>query len=483
MFFGRGIESSIRLSINIVVAAVAISMALVNFKIASDIRQNESEKLVATTKVNLVNEIKSNYQEYVDDFSSVAATPILGTALTDSRSTDNFLTQYLQQKTQTSHITYALLDYKKRLLLRTGDVGESSLNEAREECDENLARSVAISMKDEFLIFCGIINLPSDNLPVGYLVGITPTNDFLARNIHINMDAFQQEISLKLLTVDQVATDNIPIYWQDESVLAADIRLSMPFTTDQIVSLQNIILIGIGFLFNIMLGFILARYLARRISRPIINLSEAAFAFANGNINVVDKAGMAPEIKALATTLETTFIERARIQGELQHLVNFDQLTGALTRIHFQNSFDSLLQLAKRTGEGIAVLYLDLDRFKTINDTYGHGAGDQVLRSVVERMRLRLRGSDLVGRRGGDEFNVGLYPVRHRSEVETVCRDLIELLSQPITINGDILVSVGVSIGIALFPDNGETTEHLEINADMALYRAKNSGGNNFVWF
>ncbi len=232
-----------------------------------------------------------------------------------------------------------------------------------------------------------------------------------------------------------------------------------------------------------MLGFILARYLARRISRPIINLSEAAFAFANGNINVVDKAGMAPEIKALATTLETTFIERARIQGELQHLVNFDQLTGALTRIHFQNSFDSLLQLAKRTGEGIAVLYLDLDRFKTINDTYGHGAGDQVLRSVVERMRLRLRGSDLVGRRGGDEFNVGLYPVRHRSEVETVCRDLIELLSQPITINGDILVSVGVSIGIALFPDNGETTEHLEINADMALYRAKNSGGNNFVWF
>jgi diguanylate cyclase (GGDEF)-like protein len=286
-----------------------------------------------------------------------------------------------------------------------------------------------------------------------------------------------------LLTVDQVATDNIPIYWQDESVLAADIRLSMPFTTDQIVSLQNIILIGIGFLFNIMLGFILARYLARRISRPIISLSEAAFAFANGNINVVDKAGMAPEIKALATTLETTFIERARIQGELQHLVNFDQLTGALTRIHFQNSFDSLLQLAKRTGEGIAVLYLDLDRFKTINDTYGHGAGDQVLRSVVERMRLRLRGSDLVGRRGGDEFNVGLYPVRHRSEVETVCRDLIELLSQPITINGDILVSVGVSIGIALFPDNGETTEHLEINADMALYRAKNSGGNNFVWF
>ena len=98
-------------------------------------------------------------------------------------------------------------------------------------------------------------------------------------------------------------------------------------------------------------------------------------------------------------------------------------------------------------------------------------------------MRVRLRGSDLVGRRGGDEFNIGLYPVRNRMEVETVCNELIALLSQPIKVNGNVIVSVGVSIGIAMYPDHGDTIVLLEINADNALYRAKSKGGNHFEWF
>jgi diguanylate cyclase (GGDEF)-like protein len=483
MVFGRGIESSIRLSINMVVVTVAISMALVNFKIAADIRESESIKLEQSTQLNIVNEIKSSFRSYLDDFSSLADSSILVTSLTDSQGRNIYLSQYLSQKTQTSHITYQLLDYKGRSLLRTGDVGQVSLDSAKKECNENVGRSVSTALSDDYLIFCGNINFPSDNMPIGYLIGVTPINDFLDRNIHINSDIFHNEIHLKLLPMGEIENGLIPIYWEDATILAANINLSMPIDPNKITSLNNIVLISIGFLINIIIGYILSRFLAWRISRPIINLSEAALAFAKGNINVVDKKGMAHEIKILANTLEATFIERDRIQGELQHLVNFDHLTGALTRSHFHNSFDSLLQLAKRSGDGIALLYLDLDRFKLINDTYGHDAGDQVLQSVVERLRVRLRGSDLVGRRGGDEFNVGLHPVRNRLEVETVCNELIILLSQPITINHDIVVTVGVSIGIALFPDHGDMTGLLEINADTALYRAKGRGGNHFEWF
>ncbi len=483
MIFGRGIESSIRLSINIVVATVAISMALVNFKIAADIFGTESEKFQKSTKLSIVREMKSSFHHYLDDFSSLTEAPILVTSLTDSQARNNYLTQFLNQKTQSTHIIFTLLDYKRRSLLDTGTVGESSLESAKKECDENIGRSVSTALNDDFLIFCGNINLPSDNRPIGYLIGMTSINDFLSRNININTDAFQTDISLKLLPVGPILNDSVPIYWEDDTVLAAVIKLATPIDTHKLISLQNAILIILGFLINIVFGFILSRYLARRISKPIIHLSDAASAFAAGNINVVDKSDMVREIKTLAETLESTFIERARIQGELQHLVNFDQLTGALTRSHFYSSFSSHLQLAKRSGDGIALLYLDLDRFKAINDMYGHDAGDQVLRCVVERMRLRLRGSDLVGRRGGDEFNVGLYPIKRQWEVETVCRDLIERLSHPIAIKGDIDVSVGVSIGIAMFPDHSDTVELLETNADMALYQAKNLGGNQFVWF
>ena len=483
MLFGRGIESSIRLSINLVVVTVAISMALVNFKIAADIRESESIKLEQSTQLNIVNEIKSSFRSYLDDFSSLADAPILVTSLTDSQGRNNYLSQYLNQKTQASHITFQLLDYKRRSLLRTGDIGQISLDTAKKECDENVGRSVSTALNEDYLIFCGNINLPSDNMPIGYLIGVTPINDFLDRNIHINSDVFHKDVKLKLLPVGTLENGMAPIYWEDDTVLAANVDLTMPIDSNKIASVNNVILISLGFIINIAIGYMLARYLAWRISRPIINLSEAALAFAKGNINVVDKRGMADEIKTLANTLEATFIERARIQGELQHLVNFDHLTGALTRSHFHTSFDTLLQLAKRSGDGIAILYLDLDRFKSINDTYGHDAGDQVLKTVVERMRLRLRGSDLVGRRGGDEFNVGLYPVRNRLEVETVCNELIALLSQPLTISNNVIVSVGVSIGIAMFPDHGDEIEALAIKADNALYRAKSKGGNHFVWF
>ena len=419
----------------------------------------------------------------MDDFSSLADAPILVTSLTDSQGRNNYLSQYLIQKTQASHITFQLLDYKRRSLLRTGDIGKISLDTAKNECDKNIGRSVSTVLNSDYLIFCGNINLPSDNMPIGYLIGVTLINDFLDRNIHINSDVFHKDVQLKLLPVGKLENGMVSIYSEDDTVLAANIHLTMPIDSNKIVSVYNVILISLGFIINIAIGYNLARFLARRISRPIINLSEAALAFAKGNINVVDKRGMVDEIKTLANTLEATFIERARIQGELQHLVNFDHLTGALTRSHFHSSFDALLQLAKRSGDGIAIVYLDLDRFKAINDTYGHDAGDQVLQSVVERMRVRLRGSDLVGRRGGDEFNIGLYPVRNRMEVETVCNELIALLSQPIKVNGNVIVSVGVSIGIAMYPDHGDTIELLEINADNALYRAKSKGGNHFEWF
>jgi len=256
----------------------------------------------------------------------------------------------------------------------------------------------------------------------------------------------------------------------------------MPIDPNRITSLKNILMIGLFLALNIIIGYILSRYMARRISKPIVSLSNAALAFTAGELKEVSKDHMAIEIRSLANTLESTFSEQARIKSDLKKLVDFDHLTGALTRTHFTHSFESLLQLAKRTGDGIAVLFIDLDRFKSVNDTYGHDAGDIVLRCVVSRLQNRLRQSDLIGRRGGDEFVLGLYPARNTSEIEKVSSDVIEILSQPIQISEKRYVSIGASIGIALYPKHGETTEELILNADAALYKAKKMGGNQFVW-
>jgi diguanylate cyclase (GGDEF)-like protein/PAS domain S-box-containing protein len=167
------------------------------------------------------------------------------------------------------------------------------------------------------------------------------------------------------------------------------------------------------------------------------------------------------------------------MRAKLLQLAFYDPLTGLPNRQLLNDRIEQAIAHGKRSQEGFALLYLDLDRFKDLNDTRGHRFGDQVLTAVSQRLHAALRVSDTVARLGGDEFVILLGNVQHDSAVAEIAQKLIELLKQPIDIGGE-RIYVGASIGISRFPQDGEDTDSLIMKADAALYRAKEAGRGQF---
>jgi len=174
--------------------------------------------------------------------------------------------------------------------------------------------------------------------------------------------------------------------------------------------------------------------------------------------------------------------ERRQAEARIAHMAHHDALTGLPNRVRFQERLDEILAGLKESGKKAAVLYLDLDRFKFVNDSLGHPVGDQLLKAVAGRLREAARSSDTVARLGGDEFAVVLSNVSGPEEVGRIAGKLVDSLSERYRIQDHDVVS-GVSIGIVMAPDDGSTHEILLRNADLGLYRAKAEGRGRYHFF
>jgi diguanylate cyclase len=163
----------------------------------------------------------------------------------------------------------------------------------------------------------------------------------------------------------------------------------------------------------------------------------------------------------------------------LNDLVTADPLTGLPNRVLADDRLRLSVNLARRDDRPIAVLFVDLDRFKLINDTLGHPAGDEVLRQVADRLRGAIRESDTVARVGGDEFIVILHAINHARDAELVATAVLETLGKGFVL-GEHEVFLGGSVGIAVFPEHGDEPSTLLSHADLAMYRAKAVGGNAY---
>jgi len=164
-------------------------------------------------------------------------------------------------------------------------------------------------------------------------------------------------------------------------------------------------------------------------------------------------------------------------EARLIHLAYHDPLTGLPNRLLFRDRFQHALARASRSGRKMAVLFLDLDRFKRINDSLGHGIGDRLLRKVAERIRSRTRREDTLARIGGDEFVLLMEEVTRINTVRIVAKKVLFALSESFEVGGFQLYAAA-SIGISLYPDDGESMEELLRCADLAMYRAKELGRN-----
>ena len=157
-----------------------------------------------------------------------------------------------------------------------------------------------------------------------------------------------------------------------------------------------------------------------------------------------------------------------------------DPLTGLMNRASFDRVLPEALARAARTHSEAALLFMDLDGFKSVNDKNGHPAGDMLLKEVAQRVMSSVREDDLLARYGGDEFVVLLESLSDRNVIDAIATRIIDTLSAPLTVEG-IEVKLSVSIGVALFPDHARDASELVLRADAAMYWAKHEGGDRYV--
>ncbi|MBP6941163.1 MAG: diguanylate cyclase [Syntrophorhabdaceae bacterium] len=186
------------------------------------------------------------------------------------------------------------------------------------------------------------------------------------------------------------------------------------------------------------------------------------------------------ELVVLALLRDVT--ERKQAEETIRELAYYDALTGLPNRILLHDRLTVALSQAQRTGRNLAVMMLDLDKFKEVNDTLGHAAGDILLKAVADRLTCALRKHDTVSRLGGDEFIIVIPEVINKDDLSMLARKILDVVRAPLAID-EHNVAVGSSIGIALYPDDGTDIETLMQRADAAMYAAKQSGRNRYCLF
>lgn len=173
--------------------------------------------------------------------------------------------------------------------------------------------------------------------------------------------------------------------------------------------------------------------------------------------------------------------ERKELEWKLQALASTDALTGLLNRREFDEQLARALVRISRTGTALALLVIDMDGFKRVNDEFGHDAGDTVLKMAAERIEGELRKSDIAGRMGGDEFIVFLEGKETRESAALVAGKLVDALNAPYQLPDGGVITLSASMGVALAPDDGEDLGAMFSKADAAMYKAKKSGKNRYV--
>jgi diguanylate cyclase (GGDEF)-like protein len=183
------------------------------------------------------------------------------------------------------------------------------------------------------------------------------------------------------------------------------------------------------------------------------------------------------ELLQFVSTQVATAIERKQLQARLHYIAQFDPLTDLPNRELLYDRMGTALARARREQSGVSLFYIDLDKFKLVNDNISHAAGDLLLQQVAQRLRKNLRETDTVARMGGDEFVVLLEKIQLAEHVNAVAEKLRTALNQPFDLEG-ASVHILPSIGIAIYPQHGDEEQQLIRNADEAMYVAKRNGGN-----
>jgi diguanylate cyclase (GGDEF)-like protein len=227
-------------------------------------------------------------------------------------------------------------------------------------------------------------------------------------------------------------------------------------------------------------GLLMVRTLDRQLGGDPRDAHRVSLSIADGDLDtpVPVDAAHAHSVMAALEHVRLRLLDRRAIQERVQYLARHDMLSGALNRASLNEVLSLSIQQARGSGDALAVFYIDLDRFKEVNDSLGHALGDEVLRTTSERLKELVRRGDHLARLGGDEFAIVAHGLRRREDVEALAARVLESLAQPVTL-GMQNVHVGASVGVALLDGSVVDHEDLLHKADLAMYRAKAEGRGN----
>jgi len=273
---------------------------------------------------------------------------------------------------------------------------------------------------------------------------------------------------------DEVYYLSIPVYFKDGKGAVSSLRIGIDesaIVSDFISIKKQVAYVLAAYLLAII---ILIAAMTRIIHKPLYQLRDRSREIAGGNIDVpLGLTSKFSEIQYLADDLDEMRLSLVRLAERMQYKASHDELTNLPNRYLFNDRLEQIIALSARDKRQFAILLLDLDRFKEINDTLGHGVGDDVLRIVSIRMHESLRESDTVARIGGDEFSFILSGVG-QILAEKMAAKIIEILEPKFEV-GNHLLKIGASIGISIYPDDGLDADLLMRRADVAMYNAKHN--------
>jgi diguanylate cyclase (GGDEF)-like protein len=218
-------------------------------------------------------------------------------------------------------------------------------------------------------------------------------------------------------------------------------------------------------------------------SCPVLSSSGEFLGTISGCGFEVRQLDTCKELLELGSQLAALAIDNRRLIDNLEHRTRHDVLTGLPNRVQLDRRLTAALDAARETGEFVAVLYIDLDGFKRINDEFGHRIGDIFLRRTAERFRSSLRENDLLARVGGDEFVSISMGMRQPEDGLELVQRLLASLERPLNLAEGLALGCSASIGVAIYPRDGQTVEELERHADEAMYAAKAAGKGQFRSF
>lgn len=242
-------------------------------------------------------------------------------------------------------------------------------------------------------------------------------------------------------------------------------------------------------LFSTLLALMLSRRMHAGISAPLNILADTAhrvrqyrsFGLRAPTANIAELNQLNQDFNALMDELATWQRHVKSEHDTLAYHANHDSLTGLCNRKVFENELEQAMQEAMSSNHAVAVMFMDGDHFKVVNDTYGHGAGDEVLKIMARRISGQFRECDIVARLGGDEFAALIKNINHAEDVKYIAEKIVHQMQSPIVLPNGEIIMCSMTIGMALYPDHASSAQELLSAADEAMYRAKGQCRGNWA--